>query len=136
MEPVQQRLKYVPPVHVSMIGFATCTSYRMACHIHVAKMGIVSLTLSCTVLTYYIDPGEALSLTKGEILRSALTTSQYTKLSNFPDSPLPPEVLELLNVQKMQPNQQPSVCNLLARQNRMVKPIVGDGNCFFVLYHK
>ena len=59
------------------------------------------------------------------VLLSALTTSQYTKLSNFPDKPIPPE---------LQPKQfclQPNIHDLLAHQNRIVKPIVGDGNCFF-----
>ena len=80
---------------------------------------------------FYIHPGKNLSLTKGEILRSALTTSQYVKLSNFPDAPLPAEVLELMDHQTTQPSLRPNLRDLLARQNRTVQPILGDGNSFF-----
>ena len=78
--------------------------------------------------TWYPHSGATHSLTKGEILRSALTTSQYMKLC---DLPLPPEVLDLIP----QPKQlhiitQPKIGDFLARQNR-IKAILGDGNCFF-----
>jgi hypothetical protein len=65
---------------------------------------------------------------KVEVLLSALTTSQYAKLSNFPDTPLPPS--HDFNLPKQQ-SLQPDIRDLLARQNRMVKPMVGDGNCLF-----
>jgi len=36
----------------------------------------------------YIHADQTLSLEKTEVLKNALMTSQYAKLSNFPDTPL------------------------------------------------
>ena len=53
------------------------------------------------------------------------------KISDFPDNPLPPEVLEIMKYPPKKENPEPNMRDLLARQNRKVIPIVGDGNCFF-----
>ena len=87
--------------------------------------------------TWYPHSGATHSLTKGEILRSALTTSQYMKLSEYKDLPLPPEVLDLMP----QPKQlhlitQPRIGDFLARQNRITKAILGTEIAFFVRYLK
>lgn len=64
--------------------------------------------------------------------QSALTTSQYAKLSNFPDKPLPPDVLELMKQPSQKhPHLEPNMGDLLARQRRRVKSVVGDRNCFY-----
>ena len=99
------------------------------CSIHALSYMCVYDVIQTT--EFYIHPGKNLSLTTGEIVRSVLTTSQYVKLSNFPDAPLPTEVLELMDHQTTQPSLRPNLHDLLARQNRTVQPILGDGNCFF-----
>ena len=68
-----------------------------------------------------------MSLTRQQMLISALTTSQYTKVSNFTDLPIPPQLL----TQPTKSSLPPDLHTLLSRQNRVIKPILGDGNCFF-----
>lgn len=81
----------------------------------------------------YVHADQNLSLEKTEILKNALMTSQYAKLSNFPDTPLPPAVLKLCNqsVPQQPIPQHISITDLLSRQNRKVISVLGDGNCFF-----
>ena len=70
------------------------------------------------------------SLTKTEILRDSLTSPNYIKLGDFPDKPIPPKVLQLLQP----PTQHKKECDIthhLLQQNRKIVRIVGDGNCFF-----
>jgi len=59
-------------------------------------------------------------------------TSQYAKLSNFPDTPLPPVLLKHCK-QSVPEKSTPSLSktDLLSRQNRKVISILGDGNCFY-----
>lgn len=51
------------------------------------------------------------------------TPLQYSELGDFPNKPIPRE--------SHQPQQQPDITHLLLQQNRKIKPISGDGNCFF-----
>jgi len=63
---------------------------------------------------------------------NALMTSQYAKLSIFPDTPLPPAMLkhcEQSVPEKSTPHL--STTDLLSHQNRKVISVLGDGNCFF-----
>jgi len=80
----------------------------------------------------YIHADQTLSLEKTEVLKNALMTSQYAKLSNFPDTPLPPAVLKHCK-QSVPEKSTPSlsITDLLSRQNRKVISVLGDGNCFF-----
>ena len=67
-------------------------------------------------------------LTKTEILRDLLTSPNYVKLGDFPDKPIPPKVLQLL--QPSDPfNTKRS--HHSTQQNRKIMPIAGNGNCFF-----
>ena len=68
-----------------------------------------------------------MSLTKQQLLLSALTNYQYTKVSNFTDLPIPPQPF----TQPTKSSLPPDLHTSLSRQNRVIKPILGDGNCFF-----
>lgn len=70
------------------------------------------------------------SLTKTEIIRDSLTSPNYVKLGDFPDKPIPPEVLQLLKP-CVQHKKECDISHLLLQENRKIIPITGDGNCFF-----
>ena len=85
----------------------------------------------CTMLDETSLNGSAVpTLSKMEVLRDLLTSPNYVKLGDFPDKPIPPEVLELLQ-SPVQPKKQCDITHLLLQQNRKIQPILGDGNCFF-----
>ena len=79
-------------------------------------------------LPFNSDANNSMALTKVEVLVRALTTSQYAKLSDFPDIPLPQNII---GNKSAHTSLQPDIRILLARQNRMLKSMAGDGNCFF-----
>lgn len=85
----------------------------------------------CTMLHEIVPNGSAVPmLSKTEVLRDLLTSTNYVKLGDFPDKPIPPDVLKLLQP-PMQAKKRCDITHLLLQQNRKILPILGDGNCFF-----